>query len=156
MFEALKKVYVFSTSIVRFIGRLSESFETFSGIKQGAASSVILFIMFMDDIIDYIKERCVVEPLLHDIHCLIHADDTVILSTDRDLFIKKCELAFGYFSNNKLLLNMSKTSYMVINGTNIPKCDLHVGDKLLKYQSTQMYLGAIIKDSGNIGHRSKQ
>jgi hypothetical protein len=60
------------------------------------------------------------------IHCLIHADDTVILSTDRNLFIKKCELAFSYFAKNKLPLIMSKTRYMVINGTNIPKCDLHI------------------------------
>jgi hypothetical protein len=61
------------------------------------------------------------------IHCLIHADDTVILSTDRNLFIKKCELyLLATLLKNKLLLIMSKTRYMVINGTNIPKCDLHI------------------------------
>ena len=156
MFEALKRVYVFSTCIVRFIGKISESFETFSGIKQGAASSVILFIMFMDDIIDYLQERCVREPLLRDLHCLIHADDTVILSTTRELFIHKCEQTFQYFSDNKLTLNMNKSAYMIINAFGAPKRDLLIGDKCLKYQARQTYLGAIITDIGNLSHDNMQ
>ena len=60
------------------------------GIRQGAASSVLLFNTFMDDLFKYMKDHCVLEEFLNEIHVLIHADDTILLSTDRKQFIDKC------------------------------------------------------------------
>ena len=51
-----------------------------TGIKQGALSSVILF--------KELKEKCESEPIIYDLHCLLHADDTLVLHID--LFIRKC------------------------------------------------------------------
>ena len=61
-------------------------FLTHTGIKQGASSSAILFIVFMDEIIDILKQKCIDEPVLNSLHCLLHADDTLVLSTECNRF----------------------------------------------------------------------
>ena len=90
-------------------------FHTFSGIKQGAPSSVVLFIIFMDDVIDTLKQKCVNELIIDNLHCLLHADDTLVMSLDFALFVHKCEVLVERFSEKKLLLNISKSAYMAIN-----------------------------------------
>ena len=67
------------------------------GIHQGAASSVLLFIAFMD-LLTYLKDHCTIEETLNDIHAIIHADDTIVLSTDRDKFIIKCNKATNFIT----------------------------------------------------------
>ena len=49
-------------------------------------------------------------------HVLLHADDTLIVSTDRLLFKKKCNIMLDYFMENKLRLNLGKSGYLLING----------------------------------------
>ena len=58
LFHSLKSIYSVTRCVLKGFGKLSEVFETHTGIKQGASSSVILFIIFMDDIIDHLKENC--------------------------------------------------------------------------------------------------
>ena len=45
--EALKNIYLHTTCIINLYGCFSDSFITMSGIRQGSASSVLLFILFM-------------------------------------------------------------------------------------------------------------
>ena len=151
MLLALKSIYSSTRCILKSFGKISEVFETFTGIKQGASSSVILFIAFMDDIIDTLKEKCVTEPVIHNLHCLLHADDTLVLSTDRNLFIAKCNILLLSISRKKMSLNYKKSAYMIINGkANDFKSDLKLEDGWLNYKGCHKYLGAIITDSGNV------
>ena len=78
---------------------ISNEFRTYTGIRQGASSSVLLFILFMDDLISYLKHHCVEEPIVSLMHCLLHANDTAILSTNRNLFIIRCNLMLQYFKD---------------------------------------------------------
>ena len=57
LLEALKAMYLCTRCVLKSAGKLSDVFYTYSGIKQGAPSSVILFIIFMDDIIDILKKN---------------------------------------------------------------------------------------------------
>lgn len=116
MLNALKSIYSFTSCILHLKGKMSHAFETRCGIRQGASSSANLFISFINDIIEYIRERCDPEPLIEYLHCLLHADDTLIISTHREAFIKKCNLMQEYFDNNQLQLNLGKSGYMIING----------------------------------------
>ena len=130
-------------------GKLSEVFETHTGIKQGASSSVILFIDFLDDIIKLLKDKCIPEPLLEDLHCLLHADDTMIMSTNRELFIRKCNVLTDTLDDKKMLLNYKKSGFMIVNGTrNNLRCDLKIKSGWLKYKSTQKCLGVIFPIQG--------
>ena len=157
MFEALKHIYTASSCIIRFIGEISQQFQTFCGIKQGANTSVLLFITFMDGAINYLKAKCDPEPILEDIHCLLHADDTVILSTDHKLFIKKCNHLIDYFNENKLNLNINKSAYMIVNSKKQDgKQPLKLKSGDIEYRSTYTYLGAPITDSGYISKDLKE
>ena len=102
--------------------------------------------------VKYLKERCVEEPLTGLVHCLLHADDTAIISTDRESFITKCNFMLDYFQEHQLTLNFSKSAYMMINGRNEAKIDIKLKNGSLAYTSSYTYLGAIITDSGSIKH----
>ena len=122
-----------------------------SGIRQGAPSSSCLFIVFINDLIDYTRNRCTREPLIESMHVLLHADDTLILSTDRSLIIKKCNMMLEYFQENKLKLNVGKSGYLISNGKSInPKKSLCLNNGFLCYKNEITYLGLIISDTGNI------
>ena len=105
MLQALKRVYSVTSCILTFGSQVSNVFRTYTGIRQGAPSSVHLFIIFMDELIDYLKQHCVEEQIIGAMHCLLHADDTALVSTERALFVTKCNLMLRYFQENSLSLN---------------------------------------------------
>ena len=88
MLQSLQSLYSTTRCILKCFGKVSDVFQTNTGIKQGASSSVTLFITFMHEVIDISKEKYVDEPIINNLHCLLHADDTLVLSSDRNLFIR--------------------------------------------------------------------
>ena len=89
-------------------GKKSHKFPTKRGIRQGAPSSSILFIVFINDLIGYMKAHCIPEDILDTPHVLLHADDTIIISTSENSFLQKCNMMLNYFADNKLRLNLGK------------------------------------------------
>ena len=136
MLQALKRIYLHTSCIIGSAANSSDEFRTYSGIRQGAPSSVLLFICFMDELFTFLETHCVAEPILNVIHCLLHADDTVIISTDRDLFMKKCNAMLKYFNDNSMSLNFPKSSYLIINAKeHDTKNDLHLDYGTIVYQA---------------------
>ena len=153
MLEALKRLYSYTYCVLSYGKQFSQVFRTFSGIRQGAASSATLFIDFIDDLVDYLESRCQPEPLLGKLHCLLHADDTILVSTSRALFIQKCNHMLDFFEENKLSMNIKKSGFLIINGKDGDiKTDLKLQNGILKYTSIVTYLGVKISDTGNIMH----
>ena len=151
MLNALKLVYLSTSCILNVDGNCATAFNTSCGIRQGAPSSSLLFIIFINDLIDYVRYRCVSEPLIEAMHVLLHADDTLIVSTSRNSFIHKCNVMLEYFEENKLKLNMKKSGYMFINGKEDDvKCSVQLNNGLLSYKNRIVYLGLIFTDSGKI------
>ena len=131
--------------------QFSKKFRTFSGIRQGAASYALLFIAFINALVDYLEARCPGEPILEDLHCLLHADDTAILSTNRELFTAKCNHMLDYFDQNSLALNLSKSGYLIINGkAEDLKRGILLKNGILDYKQSITYLGVLISDCGNV------
>ena len=127
------------------------------GIRQGAASSVLLFNSYINDLFNFLKHSCVDEDILGDIHTLIHADDTIIISTNRNLFIHKCNAAMSFFNERQLPINFKKSSYLIINpGKDDLKSNLILANGILKYSSVIEYLGVIVTDEGSIKNDIKR
>ena len=101
--------------VIKGFGKLSQVFETQSGIKQGAKSSVILFFVFLDEIFDHLKRACLIEPIRNDLRCLLHTDDTLLLTTCREYFVHKRDVFLKSISDKKMKLNYSKSLYIIIN-----------------------------------------
>ena len=149
MLFALKQLYLYSMCVIKFQGELSEDFRMYRGVRQGAASSVLFFIAFMDDLFEHLEQKCSVEEFLKEIHVLIHADDTIILSTNRNQFIHKCNETINFFKKNKLNLNIDKSCFLIINpkeGDRRSCIILNTG--VLNYKSKFDYLGVIVSDTG--------
>ena len=74
MLNALKSVYSYTSCILTLKGKYSAAFPTECGIRQGAASSSLLFIAFVNDLIDFINEKCdpepLIEPLIDTAYCM--------------------------------------------------------------------------------------
>ena len=96
MLHALKRLYKCTYCVLSFGNEVSDKFRTWTGIRQGATSSTLLFIGFIDDLVDYLEEKCPPEPMLDVLNCLLHADDTAIISTNRELFVNKCNHMLAY------------------------------------------------------------
>ena len=150
MFGALKRIYLETYCILSFGNEFSTEFRTYCGVRQGAASSALIFIGYINDLVEYLEERCPQEQILEDLHCLLHADDTAILSTDRQLFIYKCNCMLDYFAENSLSLNLSKSGFLIINGLEADKTDIQLKNGILEYKSMLTYLGIKISDSGKL------
>ena len=151
MLEALKNIYLHTTCIINLYGCFSDSFITMSGIRQGSASSVLLFILFMDGLFPFLRLHCSKEQLINDFHALVHADDTIIISTSKSKFVSKCNCMIDYFETNKLSLNLEKSSYFIINaGVNDHKVSLELNKGYLNYKAYQKYLGITLTDSGSM------
>ena len=88
--RALQSLYLKTRCVLKCLGELSDIFETYAGTRQGVASSVILFI----EVINVLNEKCVDEPVLNSLHCLLHADDTLLLTTNRTHFKNKIKNRF--------------------------------------------------------------
>ena len=109
MLEVLKSIYSTTRCILKCFGKLSDVIATHAGIKQGAPSSDILFIVFMDEIIDILKGKCIKDPVINSLHCLLHADNTLVLSTERNLFRHKCDILIEAFYSKKMSINFKKS-----------------------------------------------
>ena len=96
----------------------SPRFSTRCGIRQGAPPSSLLFVVFINDLIDYVKDKCIPETIIDTIDTLLHADDTLVISTSEELFARKCNIMLEYFDQNKLKPNLGKSGYMIITADN--------------------------------------
>ena len=150
MLKALQMSYSLTLFVVSFNNKYSNEFRTFSGIRQGAtSSSALLLITFMDDLVKYLKATCESEDFLKDLHTLLHADGTVILSSYRSKFIDKCN-SMTFFNSNRLSLNIGKSGYMVVSKKSVERKSIQLNSGILKYKESYNYLGYELTGSGGI------
>ena len=148
---AIKAMYSSTKLILKSGKKLSDIIQYHSGIKQGAPSSVIFFIIFMDEFIDIIREKCVSENIIGVQHLFLHTDDTIVLSTERNLFIEKCKILIDAFTNKKVAMNLRKSGFLIINPKySADRVDVKLNNGWLSYKSSFVYLGTIFWDNGTI------
>ena len=64
MLNALKSIYTTTSCVFNLNGKCSSAFRTSCGMRQGEPSSSLLIIASIDDLIVYIRNRCIREPLI--------------------------------------------------------------------------------------------
>ena len=88
MLKALQMMYNATYSIVIVNGKYSREFRTFQEyVKVPPRVLICLFLAFMDDLILHLKTNYTAEILIGDLHSLLHAGNTVLLSTSRESFV---------------------------------------------------------------------
>ena len=89
---------------------LTQPFLTTTGLKQGCIFSPILFNLFINKLPDVFDSDC--HPVLVNnkpVHCLMLADDCVVLSTTERGLQRSIDKTVSYFSELGLTVNTRKT-----------------------------------------------
>ena len=112
------------------------------GVRQGAPSSCLLFVLYVNDLIRLIKQNCGVDGFLQWLHVLVLMDDTVILPTSRAGMIQKITLLNKFCVSHGMDLNVRKTKFMVLNAEEDDKQPLIVDGVIVEHCSQYVYLGS--------------
>lgn len=130
--------------IVIYKNEKSDPNEIPIGLPQGTQLSVILFLLYINDIIKAAKHGKI----------MLFADDTVLITkcnniqegiqkTNEDL-----ESIYNWLNANKLKLNIEKTKYMLISkkDLNYNSNEIKIGDQSIERVKQIKYLGIQIDD----------
>ena len=124
---------------------------TSMGVRQGAATSCMLFIIYLDVMVKMIN-GVDDDKFLKSCHALLLMDDTVLLATSRERLIQKFKIVQEFCTMYGMSINISKTKFMVINNDMNDKIPIILGGLTVKYCSTYVYLGAFITDDASLHH----
>ena len=144
MLCALRNMYKNTYNILNSI-----TISTSSGVRQGAPTSCLLFIIYVDKMVKMIKDAVPVDGFLGDLHALLLMDDTVILATSREMCINKVKAVLDYCEEYGMEINEKKTKFMVINHSEEDKVPLKIQNRTIEYCEKYLYLGSWFTDDGN-------
>ena len=144
MLAALMAIYQDTTSILG-----STIISSTIGVRQGSPTSCYLFVIFVDVLILMFKSRCLPEPILQWLHCLMLMDDTIIFATSREKVMEKLNILNEYCTENGMKVNESKTKFMAINGSPMDKVSFMMGSHCVRHCESYLYLGIPITADGH-------
>ena len=124
------------------------SIATSVGVKQGAATSCLLFLLYVDRLIKKVKEASGEDGFLGKLHILMLMDDTILIATSKNELQKKMKVVKEYCINYGMSVNSKKTKFMVINHEPEDEATIICGNIKVEYCSTYVYLGCTITDDG--------
>jgi len=147
LIRAVQSLYDRCTACVQYNGVKSSPFTVGVGLRQGCVLSPILFITYMDRIVNRSRGRERVTIGDVDVARLLFADDLVILASSEDdlqraldRFAAECELA-------EMRVSTSKTEVMVLSRRPL-SCTLHVSGVPLRQVKEFKYLGVLFTTDG--------
>jgi hypothetical protein len=121
------------------------------GVKQGSPSSCFLFILFVDELVRFVK-LSPPDGLLGWLHLLVLMDDTVIIATSHEKLCQKLEVLAEWCNRSGMVINEDKTEYMSFNSPEKQPIFLntHAGMVTVSQCTEYVYLGCIITSDGKI------
>ena len=148
MLNALKDMYTNTLAYVSIQGEYSDLFPLKAGVLQGSATSTLLFMAYTSDIITIFTTLFAKELYIHMYHLLLHADDSLILASTKELLIKKYLAMDNYCLKNMLHLQAKKCGFICINSDEKDCIILRNG--VVNHLNEISYLGSIISSYGNV------
>ncbi len=137
MLGALTAMYRVTQSVVG-----TALFTTTLGVRQGSPTSCLLFIIYINELVKMIRERCMPEIFLDWLHVLVLMDDTVLLSTSRANLLRKVEVLDQFCRDYGMTVNNDKTKFFVINGEDGDADTIHVNSLAIEKPLLQLLLGS--------------
>lgn len=115
--RTLKNLYSQARTRIKVGDSLFTPFVSVSkGVLQGDSASAVLFILFLNDLEEYLIQhgsRGVNINHLHDIVSLLYCDDLILFANDKADLQRKLNLLDKYCELNKMIVNVSKTKIMI-------------------------------------------
>ena len=126
IFKIIKNMYSEVYSSVRVGGLLTESFNCPVGVRQGCMLSPLLFILFLNELVDKLEEEdprgVQLSPSINEIQILMYADDIAIFADTIGGLQRKINILQDYCNEWSLSVNLSKTQVVVFkNGGTVSR-----------------------------------
>ena len=117
-------------------------------VKQGSSTSSLLFILYVDKIIQMVTNSFNDDGFTGGVHILMLMDDTSLLSTSKACLIRKFKKCQELCKEYVMSIDGKKTKFMVINNDVSDKEDILSEGIKVKYCTSYIYIGAPITDDG--------
>ena len=128
MLKALQAMYSCTKNVLK-----TAVINASVGVRQGAPSSCLLFVIYIDEMIKMIKSSIAEDGFLGSLHALLLMDDTVVVATNRAMCEAKLRVVIDYCNDYGMSINSKKTKFFVINGTKEDKFPLTVASTEIGY-----------------------
>lgn len=99
------------TQQVRFNKQWSKRVKTEYGVPQGSVLGPLLFIIYLNDIIEFYPKDCNIKMFADDALVFVSGEDSEKLERKMNMVFSIVE---AWMSVNKLKMNVSKTKYMIM------------------------------------------
>ena len=126
------------------------------GVRQGSPTSCFLFTIYLNALVKMYKEKCADDGLLKWLHVLLLLDDTVIMATSRGSLQEKLNILYHFCVSYGMVVNRSKTKFMVLHGDNQDRQPLQLGDLWIDHCARYTYLGAVFTADGSTNSAIKE
>ena len=148
MLNALRNIYSQTNVHLKGIG----SFISTIGIRQGASSSVYIFIIFINGLFKHLSDRFMESTIYGSINNLIHADDTLVLDENLNTLKLKVICTYNFFADIDQTVNIGKSKYMCLDSQNRTQNfeNMVINGQLVKYTKIEKYLGHYITDDHSL------
>ena len=143
-------MYLQSTLCVKVNDKITNTFKSLVGVRQGDVLSPNLFKIFMNDLPSYLSSSP--DPIyLNDkrLDCLIYADGVILLSSSATGLQAKLDLLQAFCEDLCLSINIDKTKVVIFNkaGRLINSKSYSIFDKTISCTTTYKYLGILFSAS---------
>ena len=160
--KILTEIYENNQMFIKLSRGLTHPFVTTLGVKQGCVLSPLIFNLFIIDLPDHYDDQC--DPVFindQKTHCLMFADDVMVLSQTSSGLKRAISITTKFFNNVNLSVNFDKTQVMVFNARGVqldqdPDHHFQVGDHKLKVVNEYTYLGIKLTPSGVASHGANE
>ena len=157
-YNIIKNMYHSSQSCVRLGNGLTDPFKLGVGVRQGDVLSPNLFKIFINDLPKYLRS-CPDPVYLKNtyLHCLMYADDVVILSESALGLQEKLKKLEAYCADWCLNVNIDKTKVMVFNKAGrVIKSNFVFQNGTIECVSSYRYLGLHFSASGTFSYAKSE
>ena len=144
---------------VKVKGKLTNSFNSNIGVRQGDNLSPILFNIYVNDLIEYINQTDRTDPVdlsSSQLNALMYADDVVLISKSES-GLQNCINAINKFSEDwKMEINLDKTKVIIFNKKgHLIQRKFWLNKDTVKCTDSYTYLGLNFKNTGNLKNTMK-